>query len=274
MADERDFELLDDYLTNRLSEQDRSAFEQRLQSDPDLQQEYALQKRVIQGIKDARVAQLKSMLNQVPVPSAAGNAIASKVLFGTVVAIVIAAAALWFYRHEPSAPKQPQRQSEQKSTTPDQEPANTGKLPEKESLPSITQDAHVQESDRNQTSAGTEHSKPSLAKRPDPVSGPAGNTTDRDEKAADAVASVVIIDTNAGYTYHYGFNNGNLTLYGPFEEGSYEIVTVETGAKSVVSLYHQEKYHVLDETAGEIRSLKPVTDSDLLGKLEKQRTSN
>ena len=274
MADERDFELLDDYLTNRLSEQDRSAFEQRLQSDPDLQQEYALQKRVIQGIKDARVAQLKSMLNQVPVPSAAGNAIASKVLFGTVVAIVIAAAALWFYRHEPSGPKQPQRQSDQKSTTPDQEPANTGKLPEKESLPPITQDAQVQESDRNQTSAGTEHSKPSLAKRPDPVSGPAGNTTDRDEKAADAVASVVIIDTNAGYTYHYGFNNGKLTLYGPFEEGSYEIVTVETGAKSVVSLYHQEKYHVLDETAGEIRSLKPVTNSDLLGKLEKQRTSN
>jgi hypothetical protein len=101
MANERDLELLDDYLANRMSNNDRSAFEHKLNADPNLHQEYELQKHLIQGIKDARVAQLKSMLNQVPVPShATGNAIASKVLIGAVVTIIIVAAGYWFTDHQ------------------------------------------------------------------------------------------------------------------------------------------------------------------------------
>ena len=68
MASERDFELLDDFLSNRLNESDRTAFEHKIESDPELKQELKVQRDLMNGIRKARVAELKSMLNNVPVP--------------------------------------------------------------------------------------------------------------------------------------------------------------------------------------------------------------
>ena len=120
MADERDLELLDDYLTNRMGEQDRSAFEQKLQADPDLQHEYALQQRLIKGIKHARVAQLKSMLNQVPVPATnTGSALASKIVFGTVITLMVVATA-WYFTSDDAQQAQQEVSSEQKIATPEE----------------------------------------------------------------------------------------------------------------------------------------------------------
>ncbi|MGC4020522.1 MAG: hypothetical protein QM734_00545 [Cyclobacteriaceae bacterium] len=61
------FELIDDYLRGRLEGQDKQNFEQQLQADPSLQSEVASAKTVIEGIKKARMSELKAMLNQVPV---------------------------------------------------------------------------------------------------------------------------------------------------------------------------------------------------------------
>ena len=276
MANERDFELLDDYLTNRLSEEDRSAFEQRLNADPDLQHEYALQKRVIQGIKDARVAQLKSMLNQVPVPSAStGNAIAGKVIVGTLVTLMIAATAIWYYKDEPNMREQattPILQKEEQSTAPVEEPAISQVQPEKETpRQSVVRENQVQETDKNQTSAGTEHSRPSLAKKPDPLAAPAPTNNDG-TKAADAV-SIITDGSNPAYSFHYKTENGKLVLFGPFEESSYQVVTLSETGKTLRSLYYKERYYLLNDTNGEVRSLSEVTDASLIGKLEKQRVS-
>lgn len=278
MANERDFELLDDYLTNRLSEQDRSAFEQRLNADPDLQNEYALQKRMIQGIKDARVAQLKSMLNQVPVPSASGgNAIATKVILGTLVTLMIAAAAFWYYRDEPIKVEQataPSSQQAQPQTTPTEQPAISETKPEtKTSQQSVVKDRQVQETDKNQTSAGTEHSKPSLARKPDPLSAPAApNSASESTTGADeATVAVVINNSNTTYTFHYKLGNDKLELYGPFEKGSYKITEVSEGGTITRALFYKDKYYSLDDTGNEIRPLSQVTDASLLTRLEEQR---
>src|SRR5690348_13754907 len=68
MALESDFELLDDYLSNRLNESDKLAFEKKIEGDPELKQELKVQQEFVDGIRNARVAELKSMLNNVPVP--------------------------------------------------------------------------------------------------------------------------------------------------------------------------------------------------------------
>ena len=128
MADERDLELLDDYLTNQMSDQDRSAFEQKLKADPDLQHEYALQKRLIQGIKDARVAELKSMLNNVAVPTGAGNALGTKALLGTLATIIIAGAAYWFLKQDQIAI--PATETKTEETIPSAEPPQSENIPD------------------------------------------------------------------------------------------------------------------------------------------------
>ncbi|MFN7494131.1 MAG: anti-sigma factor family protein, partial [Cyclobacteriaceae bacterium] len=60
-------ELMDDYLTNRLSDSDKAAFENQMATDPALKAEVELQKQIIESVRKARAAELKTMLNQVPV---------------------------------------------------------------------------------------------------------------------------------------------------------------------------------------------------------------
>jgi len=61
------FELIDDYLTGRLNEQEKEAFEKQLDSDPALKADVGLQYQILEGVKQARITELKSMLNKVPV---------------------------------------------------------------------------------------------------------------------------------------------------------------------------------------------------------------
>jgi hypothetical protein len=267
MADQRDFELLDDYLTNRLSAGDRSAFEQKLQADPDLKNEYMLQKRLIQGIKDARVAELKSMLNQVPVPAnGPGNAVATKIILGTVVSVMIAAATYWYLTREGlklSEPKAPfQEQAPKQNPIAPEADRDSGteiRQPEANKSQKV-------EADKNQTSAGTEHSKPSLAKKPDPLDAPeektpeeapakepvldvfqpgadevnSDNSSKKDSQAVfNPGTSSLTVETdreNRRYTFHYQFREGKLFLYGPFEKNLYEIMEFFTDAKRTVFL--------------------------------------
>lgn len=303
MADERDLELLDDYLTNRMSGRGRSAFEQKLKADPDLQHELALQKRLIEGIKGARVAELKSMLNNVPVPPAGtGSLVATKILLGTVATIVIAGAAYLFLQKDQTIIPAPQTKTE--------EPIPSAKPPESKAVPEVESQQEEEEpvqgqqrveSDRNQTSAGTEHSKPSLAKKPDPLSAPAGKKNEKSEgpvpdvftpeneenTSADGngttggpnltpVSSSLVVETtrnNRRYTFHYQFREGNLFLYGPFEKNLYEIMEFFADEKRTVFLYYKDRYYLLPEADEQIRPLSAISDPALLQKLKEYRNS-
>src|SRR4051812_11267191 len=115
MAAERDLELLDDYLANRLDENGRSAFEQKLDSDPSLKSELQLQQQLISGIKKVRVSELKGMLNNVPIPAGqtTGTAVATKIVTGiAVLGIVGTAAFFYFNKEEASAPAASPSQNE------------------------------------------------------------------------------------------------------------------------------------------------------------------
>src|SRR5260221_14225545 len=91
------FELIDDYLTNRLGEQERVSFEQRLGSDPALKADVDLQKHIVAGVKKARAAELKAMLNNGPVGGGfSSRAMAGKIA-GGVIAVGIVATSLYFY---------------------------------------------------------------------------------------------------------------------------------------------------------------------------------
>ena len=93
------FESIEDYLTNRLGEQEKKQFEDQLASDPSLRADMVLQKQIIEGVKTARITELKAMLSQVPVPPADGGL--SGAVVGKIAATVITAGvigtSLYFY---------------------------------------------------------------------------------------------------------------------------------------------------------------------------------
>src|ERR1044071_4341909 len=61
------FELIDDYLSNRLKGAERESFEKQLSNDPSLKNDLDFQKQIVEGIRTARAAELKNMLSKVPV---------------------------------------------------------------------------------------------------------------------------------------------------------------------------------------------------------------
>lgn len=287
MADERDFELLDDYLTNRMREQDRSAFEQKLKAEPDLQHEYVLQKRLIQGIKDARVTELKSMLNNVSVPANGPvNAIATKILLGTVVTLMIAAAAYWYFKRDQVREAQPAAQSAQQVVEAPK-PETISPLPEikQETQEPVASQKQAVETDKNQTSAGTEHRKPSLARKPDPVAAPAIKNK---EKSAETVtpesevnsqsgnASSLVVETepnNIQYTFHYQFKDGKLFLYGPMKDNEFEIIEFRNGESPATVLSYKNQYYLLEDAGNQINPLTPITEEALIKRLKEHLKS-
>lgn len=271
MADERDFELLDDYLTNRLSEGDRIAFERRLTADPDLRNEFSLQQRLVDGIREARRAELKSMLNRVEIPAAdTGNSLSTKIALGTAATLIAGAAAYWFLRDEAipvetkSSPAQEEIVTEQSST--ETEPSAKVQRPGTATDDQVSPDVQPQvETDKNQTSAGTEHSKPSLAKKPEPLSAPTGPSA-----ISPSSVAVEVEASDSRYSFHYQFENEKLRLFGPFEKGQYKVIELASSEKRLLFLAYRDRYYALAKEQGEVRALIPVEDPNLLQRLQSQ----
>jgi|GEM_PF-7059419 len=68
---------MDAYLLGQMPEQERAAFELKAEQDPVLAQEMRMQRDIVQGLRQARMVQLKAQLAQVPTPPLAGGAFAS-----------------------------------------------------------------------------------------------------------------------------------------------------------------------------------------------------
>ncbi|MCK5207608.1 MAG: hypothetical protein KAQ79_06300 [Cyclobacteriaceae bacterium] len=62
-------EFINGYLDNELTETDRLDFENKLQHDSELREEYHFQKDLIDGIKEVRRLELKSRLSNIPINS-------------------------------------------------------------------------------------------------------------------------------------------------------------------------------------------------------------
>src|SRR5688572_22035039 len=110
MALEQDLELMDDYLSNRMDSTEKAAFEERLKNEPTLSEEYKLQQSLVQGIKQARIAELKTMLNSIPVTSLPTTPTALLTKIGGWVAItgLVATATYFYVNRNESKPANPE----------------------------------------------------------------------------------------------------------------------------------------------------------------------
>src|SRR3954467_12174974 len=93
------FELIEKYAAGQLHGPEKDAFELQLQSDASLQGDVALQKQIIEGIKNARITELKTMLSQVPVTGLMHSGISAvKVITGAVTAGAIITGTIFFFK--------------------------------------------------------------------------------------------------------------------------------------------------------------------------------
>lgn len=271
---------MDDYLANRTSDADKVSFEKKLDADPALKSEFNSQQSVIEGIKKARVAELKNIMNNTPIPPAAGtSAIVTKVAAWVITLGIVGFGVYWFSQEEdqptkevteeinPVLPQENEVEVVENQQTPVAEPVET----EAETLTKKEEKSKV--------------NKPKTAKKPElEVYDPTNEA--REDQITDAIdpiipgakqkvsTLIVVTDsTQKKYDFHYQFRDGKLVLMGSFDATLYEILEFFTDDKRTMFLYYTGEYYLLDESKTKPTPLTSITDQQLLKKLEMYRAN-
>lgn len=280
------FENIDEYLTNRLSEQDRKSFEQQLGTDSALKAEVEFQTQVIEGLKKARAAELKAMLSKVPIESGSVTDFPTlKVAAGLIGTAIIVSAGYLYYSNNNKAElpvittpiEDSVIQFEEAQPNDTEDNKDIIELPKE---PETTTQQQVQP-------LKTQKSRPSdNAEASQPVGKPALDLIDPSEELTESTPTrgttnnkpvltipkmnVEVDSSSKKYPFHYQFTDDKMILFGSFDKSLYEIIEIN-GESHSVFLFHKENYYKLDESKNEITPLEPVKDKALIQKLKEYR---
>jgi len=264
------FEKIDDYLSNRLPSGEREAFEQALTGDAALREEVAMQGRIIRSVQQARAAELKTMLQRVPVPT--GGWSTGQLAAGVIATGLVATSLYFFFRPEAPLPAPVEKPAPEVIVTP--EPVAAEPAPKQEEPVAPAEEPKRKPAAKKETEA-----KP--VQKPDiKVADPTEEltTTPQEEQtnaqAPELTVSKLEVITEAvdkKYPFHYMFAEGKLHLFGPFDRNLYEILEIN-GESHAVFLFYRENYYLLDEAKTAITPLAPIRDGQLLKKLREYRS--
>lgn len=287
MASERDLELLDEYLTNRMKGSDKSDFELRLRQDPDLQSELNFHQHIADGLRKARIKELKDMLGKVPVASGfdysnlikwtGAGAIATGIGIGLYLYFQSPAEIATVQHEKLEAPAEkkvtppaPATETESATSATDSE-ANQPALKKRPSEPAPEKAAG---STPVNDPKKVEVFDPTADAETDP-SNSAPVVTPPGERTNTPSRSVVVDNDNRKYKFHYQLDGDNLTLYGDFEQNLYTIMEFKSeDTQTVIFMYYKNNYYLLNQSSGTVNRLVPVNDPSLLKRLREQREMN
>jgi outer membrane biosynthesis protein TonB len=280
MATERDLELLDDYLSGRMDAEGRASFEGKLNADTELQQAHDLQSQLIEGIRQARISELKALLNNTPVPAISTG---STLLKAGAWVLVAAAAATgvyyWLGNNDPlpadtpvvSAPadSEPSTDQSQEPTVATQQPEPHETAQPKTETENKSSESEASKPVKKPDVRPYEPTSESDDSRPDNVVPQVDNNTESPVVAS--TVEVEIDNSSRKLDFHYQFRDNKLILFGTFEKDLYTILEFFHENKRTVFLNYNSSYYLLDESKDKPTPLKAVTDPALLQKLKEFR---
>ncbi len=278
------FELVEEYVTNRLKGSELAAFESQMASDPSLKAEVALQSQIINGLKSARAAELKAMLNNVPIGAAPVIQFTGwKIAAGFIGIALVASAFYFYYKKENGAIQLPKLstsiEDSIKQQVEEKESAEAENLIPSEEKVDATSEKEA--SNKKNTVEEPAKNKASEVTRPafDIVDPSADmDNTDQHEIRKEGVRNALVVSpimvdvdsSNKKYDFHYQFAQEKLILYGSFGKGLYEILEINGEGKSVF-LFYRENYYLLNSSNNEVSPLEEIRDKALLLKLKEYR---
>lgn len=282
------FELIDDYLSNRLDGAEKEAFEKQLGNDPALKSDLDFHKQIIEGIKNARADELKSMLSKVPVGGTTVSMDFSvmKMAAGIIAAGVVGAA-VYFYSTRGELPpidkaatdfnKKTEKLQNPEPTKPDatqqvapdssEEKAPVKEEPKKESVKPQQQ---KQEPVKPAEKPKLEVTDPSADMQSESSS---ENNHSANLRRSDITPSNIQVEmdsSNKKFDFHYQFVGNKLMLFGDFDRSLYEILEVN-GENHALFLVYKNAYYILDENQHKVTRLESIKDTALIGKLKEYR---
>jgi flagellar biosynthesis GTPase FlhF len=289
------FELIDDYLSDRLKGAEKEAFDKQLENDPALKSEVGFQKQIIEGIRNARATELKAMLNKVAVGGASVTMDFSVVRMAAgLIAAGVVGAAIYFYITRGELPPFDKAATDLNKKTEEinkQQPVEQDKTevapdsnenPDaKEETPAIKEDDSKKEKSKKEADKQSEEIKPAEKPKLD-VANPSEELESADNSKTNEATSmrrsditpshiqVEMDSSNKKYDFHYQFVDSKLRLYGSFDRSLYEVLEIN-GDNHAVFLFYKDVYYVLDENQEKISKLEPIKDASLVNKLREYR---
>jgi hypothetical protein len=287
-------EIVSRYLDGDMSEIEKLDFQSRLLTDPVLQEEYSLQKDMVEAIKIYRKAELKSKLSQVQLPGtawyqtlggqiAATASITAMVGLGSylylsqpneVLSVVDVEALSYTQLTEENVPEIPQMFFEEAETsvfTQEPEPtAYTDLSPAADEAPE-TEEVSVDAIARVSELPKPEIIVPDLTIVDDgrDLDVPDGNfesSVSSFEKLSEKVAVETLKGVKKGL--HYRFTGNKLFLYGDFGDQTYEIIEINTQKGRRFYLLFDGNFFQILQNQTDIAPLEKIKDEDTINDLE------
>jgi hypothetical protein len=270
-------ELIEKYVRGQMEASERLAFENQLHSDPSLQSDVALQKQIVEGIKKVRIAELKAVLNQVPVGGSMPYGVAAgKIVTGIIAVGAVVTGSLLYLKPWPktSVPVTKTETPLIKNKT--VMPADTVATPEPKDVKAAA--SPIESKPKKEVTATKAKAVQPKIDVMDPTEELTKTTADKRNPAevnkAGVMPSRITVETessNPKYSFHYQFSQGKLILYGNFDKNLYEIIEVHGDAHAVF-LFFKENYYILNEKQSMITPLIPIKDLQLIKKLKDYRS--
>jgi len=272
------FKKVEAYFNNEFSDTEKADFLNEVETNTELNTEFNFQKDVINGIKEARKAELKAMLNQVPI-SAVSTASTGlyKVIIGGATTILLGTA-FWYYTNSEQIKKPVQETLA--ITSSEVEKGSDIKIEEEIPVTShVVKPKDTKEPTLAQTKAkSTQAITPNLPSSEDVMD--SGNISEEKVDVPEAISNSSInlnskvnveVKLKKKYSFHYQYSNKGIVLYGDFKEGLFEILELNKNESTDYYLFYKSNYYYINEKSGKITALKPVTNKSLKNKLSALR---
>ena len=295
------FDLIDSYLNGEMTNHEAIEFESQLQKDPLLENEFQLQKDIVNSIRAFRQAELKATLNTVDV-GVGGTFTVLKVAAGIGVIALLGLGVYYFSGNlnknqldgasknsslivekeeaEETTPKTEtndlvEEVNDQIAKVADDEEKTIVKTEEP-----IKQEAQISNSkDIVTTSEEVVKSEQPEIKLPEVVEafdkeeGQISENIKVPENKLNKVTETYLPKTEVvemdhrKYSFHYQFYNNKLYLYGEFDN-KYEILELNTPAGISIYMFYKDNFYELEQNQEKITPLNAIQDSTLMRDLK------
>ena len=275
------------YFDNELSEAEKQDFLKELEANPELKSEFEFQQQVVEGIQAARKAELKAMLDNVPVASVgtSSTSIIYKAILGGAATILVGTGIYWYYFSSNTPAESVQEPVTIEYTDKEQvvEIDNSDVNLEDNNIES-QQNAHSEADNKRSSKVENKPSgtpKVNMPEMPDTDDGFASKTLPEESLEVPKTVRNASVNLNSKidvevkmkkkYDFHYQFASGKLVLYGDFDDSLFEVLELNVQDESTLYLFYKSNYYYLNDRSGEISELEAVKDEPLKEKLENLR---
>ncbi len=292
------FELIDSYLNGQMNSGEAIDFEGQLLKDPLLENEFQVQKEIIESIKNYRSGELKATLNAVEVGG--GAATGFNIAAGVILALLLGSGIYYFTGSTDTT-------EDDSKVIADSEPISTPKqikdidaLPDNNVVKESIKDADVTaeqvieqveaEDQSPETGKQSEinlevenESIAELSEKEQPVIHLPEIVEEFDNQEESKIAENIsipqnnlskvsetilpgteVVEVNKGkYSFHYQFFNNKLFLYGEFDD-EYEILELNTPTGISIYMFYQDNFYELTQNQKKITPLESIQDNTLI----------